>query len=744
MRQDADGPPSSSYTNVMVLCSSFRLSSDERAVLERGLSFIPTPRYVNRLQLRQDLHNYHRKLKILDFFVYNSDYSHSLFTNPSVWEPESNLVSAQIQTLIKQDLSTFSNLRVPSVNRIVRQSNKIKSNITGEQQRALVGLCKLDNIIIKPADKGGQIVLQDRTDYLLEANRQLDDTNYYKKLSGPLQLETQTMIRAIIDKLYVNKYINFKQMAYLYGPANPRPRLFYLLPKIHKKPESWTVPFRIPVGRPIVSDCGSESYRIAEYIDYFLNPLSHMHTSYVKDTYDFVNKLRAVRAPSNSFLFSIDVDSLYTNIETARGLLAVSKAFRKFPRKDRPDAEILQLLEMTLTRNDFEFNSNYYLQICGCAMGRKYSPAYADLYLADWEEEAFRRCAELPVVYFRYLDDIFGLWAGTEQSFKQFLEVLNCHHPKIKLKCNLQWKRVEFLDTQVFFIPVAGGKEKSLATKVHFKDTDRHALLHKASYHPRHTFRGLIKSQLIRFHRICTFPDDVEEATSTLFSALKHRGYASRFLRKIKSEVKQQFHNNYEYKEQFINKQLVPCVQTYSQHLHSFNLEVKTHFLEAQRNCEPLRDFKIIMAYRRNKNLKDMLVHTAVDRKSMGNDPWLLSHISFIYNGTSGRGHPIKNIISPLVSNVIYAVQCQHCRILYVGETGRALKIRIMEHVNNIKKGHKDNVLYVHFQNHGIHNFKYIGLEQNSLWSKNQRIRRETFLIRKLGTVTPNGLNERT
>ncbi len=89
---------------------------------------------------------------------------------------------------------------------------------------------------------------------------------------------------------------------------------FYLLPKIHKKPESWTVPFKIPAGRPIVSDCGSESYRVAEYIDYFLNPLSHTHSSYVKDTYDFVNKLHTVKAPSNSFLFSIDVDSLYTNI----------------------------------------------------------------------------------------------------------------------------------------------------------------------------------------------------------------------------------------------------------------------------------------------------------------------------------------------------------------------------------------------------------------------------------------------
>lgn len=52
------------------------------------------------------------------------------------------------------------------------------------------------------------------------------------------------------------------------------PRLFYLLPKIHKPREKWTVPGLIPTGRSIVSDFGSESYRVAEYIDYYINPLS--------------------------------------------------------------------------------------------------------------------------------------------------------------------------------------------------------------------------------------------------------------------------------------------------------------------------------------------------------------------------------------------------------------------------------------------------------------------------------------
>ena len=144
----------------------------------------------------------------------------------------------------------------------------------------------------------------------------------------------------------------------------------------------------------------------------------------------------------------------------------------------------------------------------------------------------------------------------------EFFSVLNEHHPSIKLKYNLQKERVEFLDTVVFFMPSFDGLTKNLATKVYFKPTDRHALLHRKSYHPQHTFRGLIKSQLIRFHRICTYPDDVEEATLTLFQALATRGYSRRFLRKIKAEGAKIFNDQNEYKREGQGPPLVPMVFT--------------------------------------------------------------------------------------------------------------------------------------------------------------------------------------
>lgn len=76
-------------------------------------------------------------------------------------------------------------------------------------------------------------------------------------------------------------------------------------------------------------------------------------------------------------------------------------------------------------------------------------------------------------------------------------------------------------------------KSGQLDFKVYFKDTDTHSLLHRNSFHPKHTFKGIIKSQLLRFNRICSQPSSFMEATNIHFRAISGRGYSRSFLRKI-------------------------------------------------------------------------------------------------------------------------------------------------------------------------------------------------------------------
>lgn len=116
----------------MNLCASYKLGVVEREVPEKGLKFIPKPTSFNKLELRKDLHEYHRRLKILDHFSYNLDYSHLPFISSSTWEPETSTISESTQNLITRDEAAFRALKIPCKN-----PNHCKSNITPEQRRAL-------------------------------------------------------------------------------------------------------------------------------------------------------------------------------------------------------------------------------------------------------------------------------------------------------------------------------------------------------------------------------------------------------------------------------------------------------------------------------------------------------------------------------------------------------------------------------------------------------------------------------
>lgn len=54
---------------------------------------------------------------------------------------------------------------------------------------------------------------------------------------------------------------------------------------------------------------------------------------------------------------------------------AVQDCLKKFPDPSRPDGAILKLLEISLTKNDFEFEGAFYLQTKGTAMGKRFAPA---------------------------------------------------------------------------------------------------------------------------------------------------------------------------------------------------------------------------------------------------------------------------------------------------------------------------------------------------------------------------------
>lgn len=680
------------------------------------------------------MQNYHRKLKLAAYFdnkinkkIKNKN-NKLHFTSPSIWIPPQNKLPPEINFLIKKDQKDFNKYFI---------EHEEKPNLSLEEEKALKELIKNKHIIIKPADKGSAIVILGRDQYIMEAKRQLQDKKYYIKLQQPIYLKTVPEVHEILDNLCKKKFINNKQKQYLKGDFEPRPRRFYILPKIHKAPDKWTVPFKVPPGRPIVSDCGSETYQTAEYIDHFLNPLSVKHTSYLKNTYHFIELIKNLKVPPNSFFFTIDIDSLYTNIDTEAGLKAVKNIFLKYPNKDRPDTEVLQLLEINLTKNDFEFDEEYYLQIKGTAMGKRFAPAYANIFMADWEEKALAKCNKKPFQYFRYLDDIFGIWTESRDDFISFINILDTHDPSIRLKYAFDNQKIDFLDTTIYK-GARFHKDQKLDIKVFFKETDTHALLFKTSFHPKHTYKGLIKSQLIRFKRICTCIEDFKEAVKTLFDVLRKRGYSRPFLRRCFKTFQIQKCPN--------EKDFIPLITTYSSASARINNIIKNNYRTIVEQQGLLINSQIISAYRRNQNLRDYLVRAKlpsfnlIGRRNIILDNFV--RLKFIRNNVNKMIFEIKQTFNPQICNCIYIIFCCKCGIQYIGETKNSISTRMIQHRHNIRNQKEmDTPLVKHFIFHGLQSLKVAGIQSNSSWSDLERKKRERIWIYLLDTKEPSGLN---
>ena len=74
----------------------------------------------------------------------------------------------------------------------------------------------------------------------------------------------------------------------------------------------------------------------------------------------------------------------------------------------------------------------YFKQLQGTAIGTKFGPAYAILFMGYLEDKILNSFVEKPLVWWRYIDDIFMIWQHGEEKLKEFLKILNSCHPIIK------------------------------------------------------------------------------------------------------------------------------------------------------------------------------------------------------------------------------------------------------------------------------------------------------------------------
>ena len=140
--------------------------------------------------------------------------------------------------------------------------------------------------------------------------------------------------------------------------------------------------YNVP-GRPAIFNCGSPTEKCLEFLDHHLKPIMHKGWSYIKD---FINKTKNLSTiPDNALLITADVVGLYPSIPHEAGLRALKEAIDKQHKKCIPTEDLVKMSEFVLKNNLFEFNSKIKQQVSGTAIGTKFAPPHACLFMDKFE-----------------------------------------------------------------------------------------------------------------------------------------------------------------------------------------------------------------------------------------------------------------------------------------------------------------------------------------------------------------------
>ena len=136
----------------------------------------------------------------------------------------------------------------------------------------------------------------------------------------------------------------------------------------------------------------------------------------------------------------MDVTSIYTNIPHNEGINAVAKFLEVDDSISISTRVILKYLSLILNLNNFTFNDET-IQLIKC------SRSYADIFMGSFEKDLiYPLITNKHLCYYRFVDDIFMIWIGSEQELSDFFAKFNSRHTTIKFECKYSNTQINFLD----------------------------------------------------------------------------------------------------------------------------------------------------------------------------------------------------------------------------------------------------------------------------------------------------------
>jgi sugar-specific transcriptional regulator TrmB len=642
--------------------SSYTLSPAEERLLCRGWDFCIENKISNFLELETDIELNAMKI-------------------------ESHCHSSVFRSICRHIHNASQQLMRTSKHKKIR-------NLSDEELSALKSLKSNNNIVICKADKGNCIVILDKESYMSKAEEILKGKQFEMLKDDKFHRKREEELNRYVYSLLKEGVIDRKLRFQLQSTCSSL-SVFYGLPKVHKT--------GYPI-RPIISTIGSYQYQLSKYLARAIRDARPQANSYIKDSFEFVKKIKDTILEKEKvyIMCSFDVESLYTNVPVEEAI-EITLDFIYKPKKviDVPfnREQLNTLLNLSIRDAPFRFQNKIYKQVDGVAMGNPLAPIIADLWMQKMEEKLNRFSTNKPMIWLRYVDDVFCLFTISKTKIEAFHSRINKWHKNLNFTLEFEENNsIAFLDVLVT------REENQLITSLYRKPTHTGLYMLWDSCQNRRYKLGLIRTLVIRIYRICSTETATKKEINTLRSTLADNGYPLHIIRRGIKEgeilIKRMSHtekNNTSNEKR--KKVIFFTIQYYGQESIIFAARVK-------KICQKLLPHLVIQfCFRKHMSLKSIFL------------PKL-----------KGKDENKKN------KNLVYSIPCMDCDKVYIGETSRMKDTRMDEHKAKVKLLSSDSKIVEHILEHN-HKFDFSNASTLALetdWRK--RVIKESIMTyRTLG-----------
>jgi ribosomal protein L30E len=221
---------------------------------------------------------------------------------------------------------------------------KIHTNLTPQEEEALLNLQKDKNIKILKSDKGNSTVVMDTSDYDDKLKRIVDDGTYTLLQKNPTK-----SLEAKVHKAVKTIEEDVPESTRKLIPEYCKPPQIYGLPKIHKLGN----PLRI-----IVSSVGSPCHPLARFILEIIKPLAGRSNSHLMNSQDLIQKLGKIKLTHGEVLCSFDVCNLFPSIPRKEAVKVLQEGLERdsklIDRTMLTVEKIIELVELCVNSTYFQ------------------------------------------------------------------------------------------------------------------------------------------------------------------------------------------------------------------------------------------------------------------------------------------------------------------------------------------------------------------------------------------------------